>query len=675
MSIGLSSNHDTPPSALTPERAPRGIRIRGQERWPEADGDAPAGQAGDGYEDPQPGHEPAAPSAVDVLVPAERDQQLDDAQQDGGGLGDDDADEDNIPDEPAEPVRIQDVLPTAPVATTSVVPNGWTLSADGVAVGATLVLYAALVIVRRLVGDDGVELLELAFNRNGVWHHHEVTREQITTNQRIIGLARIGVPVTTVNARAVLTYLADFERDNHDCIPTARLTRRTGWHTINDQDVFVLGDRVIIETAPSSDPDDQREQPELIRLRASGDGPTQVVEGLGTAGTVDGWLAIMALIGPYPRALFAFYVALVPPLLKILDAPNFVVDFCGSTSRGKTTVLHIVAAAWGNPDEAANNSLVLTWDSTAAYRHDVAAALVDIPLVIDETRLADSPDDVVQTVYSVANGRTRGRQNDTTAGLSTVLLTTGEVPIVSLTKKGGARARCFSLWGSPFGGTTPETASVVRRLNQGLLANYGHAGLAFVQFLADRPGFWDMWREQYRERVAALERRANGDPVISRMAAALGAISMAAWMAHEALELPWPHQDLVALLWDELIEQAPDADSATAALEHALDWARGHRDQFYRDGQSRSRIWVGRWDDCGESIGFRPEILRRVLTDGGFEFDAVMRSWQERQWILVDASSSKGRHRTRIGGQDGWVIAVRMEAVRQVEGTEADEDA
>jgi hypothetical protein len=449
------------------------------------------------------------------------------------------------------------------------------------------------------------------------------------------------------------------------------LTRRTGWHTINGQDIFVLGDRVFMEGA---DPDNEHEQPEVIRLRASGDGPVQIAAGLGTAGTLAGWLEIIALIGPYPRARFAFYVALVPALLKTLDSPNFVVDFCGPTSRGKTTILHIVAAVWGNPDETANHSLVLTWDTTLAYRQSVAAALADLPLIIDETRLADSPDDVIQTVYSVANGRTRGRQNDTTAGLSTVLITTGEVPIVSLTRKGGARARCFSLWGSPFGGTTTETAAVVRRLNQGLMENYGHAGAVFVQFLADRRGFWNMWRQQYRERIEAFERRANGNPVVSRMAAALAAISMAAWMAHESLELPWAHEDVVEVLWDELIEQAPDADSATAALEHAVDWARGRRNQFYREGQSRSRTWAGRWDDGVEWIGFRPETLRRVLTEGGFEFDAVLRSWCDRGWLLVDPGSNKARHRARIGKEDCWLIAIRREAIRQVEGAETSEN-
>ena len=132
------------------------------------------------------------------------------------------------------------------------------------------------------------------------------------------------------------------------------------------------------------------------------------------------------------------------------------------------------------------------------------------------------------------------------------------------------------------------------------------------------------------------------------MAAALAAVSMAAWIAHEALQLPWSPQDVIGTLWSELIEQAPDADSATAALEHAIDWARGRRNQFYREGQSRSRTWAGRWDDGVAWIGFRPETLRRVLTEGGFEFDAVLRNWRERGWLLVDPGSNKAIVRRQL---------------------------
>ena len=658
MSIGLSSDFTPPPLAASENRAPRGILRR--DHGHQANGNS--GQS-NGDEDSQHGQEPADPSIAEA------------AQQDGDDLGDDEPEENSIPDEPAEPVRVLDALPTAPVAAASVVPNGWALSGAGLLHGATVVLFTALVVVRRLVGDDNAELLELAFHRNGAWEHREITRGQAATAQKLVAaLARVGVPITAANGRAVMQYLSEYERDNDHAIPVVSLTQHTGWHGIGDERYFVLGDRVFAARDESAGAENQ---PDVVRFRAANDNAAQVAAGLNTAGTMAGWLSAVAPIGAYPHAQFALFSALVPPLLEILGVSNFVVDFSGPTSRGKTTVLRIAASIWGNPDQTDANSSMISWDSTYAYRLAIAAAMVDLPLIIDEMRLANSPEEIVQFVYAIVSGRTRGRAggNGSPSGLSLVLITSGEVPIVSLTRKGGARARVFSLWGSPFGGTTADTAVVVRRLSDGLAASYGHAGAAFVQFLLDRQGFWEMWREDYRQRVASLEQRSAGYPVVSRMASALAAISLAATIAHEALELPWPHQDVVGLLWDELIEQAPDADSATAALEHAIDWARGRRNQFYREGQSRSRTWAGRWDDGVAWIGFRPETLRQVLTAGGFECDAVLRSWRDRGWLLVDPGSNKAMHRARIGQENCWLIAIRMEAIRQVEGAEADENA
>jgi hypothetical protein len=301
------------------------------------------------------------------------DQPLEDLQDEVIALVDD------VPDEVVveQPVRVQDLLPTAPVAAASIVPRGWTLSPNGLARGLRLVLYTALVIVRRLIADDDAEMLELAFFRNNEWQHCEVACEQVTTNQRIIRLARTGLPVNADNARDVVAYLAAYAQDNLGSIPTVNITRRTGWHTIDGREVFVLPDRVIVARDTSTSQENPHDQPAGIIFRASADGPAQVTSGLCTAGTLAGWRETMTLIGPYPRARFAFYVALVPALLQVLGTPKFVVDFCGPTSQGKTTVLRIAAATWGDPDETTDHSLMINWDSTPAYRLGVAAALAD----------------------------------------------------------------------------------------------------------------------------------------------------------------------------------------------------------------------------------------------------------------------------------------------------------
>ena len=560
----------------------------------------------------------------------------------------------------AQPVSVRSVLPTAPIAPTCGVPDGWFLSAAGELLGPANLPFNALVIVRRLFDANGGEILEVAFYRDNVWYTCEISRVQAASQQRLVSaFARAGMQIISTQGRAVMEYVAAYEHVNHDAIPTVRLTRRTGWHDVHGERFFVLGGRVVAAGGNSGD---------AVLFRAEGDNRAHAAAGVSEGGTLDGWLSTVSAIQRYPRAQFALYAGLVPPLLDILGAPNFVVDFSGPTSRGKTTVLHLAASVWGNPDQTNADSAMLTWDSTHAYRLEIASTLVDMPLIIDETRLAGSNDEVEQFVYSLTSGRTRGRATGgSLSGLSTVLITSGEVPIVSTTRSGGARARVFSLWDSPFGTTTDRTAAVVQGLNRGLLANYGHAGTVFVRYLLEHRNSWAAWREDYQQRVTSMAQCSGGNPVIVRMAEALATVSMAATIAHEALALPWPRQDIVGMLWDDLTEHALDADSATAALEHALDWARGNRHRFYHRGLSRSGPWDGRWDPEGTWIGFRPEALRRVLASGGFDFDSVIRIWRDREWLLLPPRTRKLRYRARIGQENCWLIAIRNTAIQAVE--------
>ena len=219
--------------------------------------------------------------------------------------------------------------------------------------------------------------------------------------------------------------------------------------------------------------------------------------------------------------------------------------------------------------------------------------------------------------------------------------------------------------------------------------NYGFAGPALVNHLLDNRALWDEWRRLYREYLLQYEHRGGDDPVVCRMAQPLAAVTVAAHLAHQAMQLPWSFSDPVLPLWEVLTTEAGDADQSMAALEHALDWACGHQHAFFGRGRSsRSRRsaenqptegqpmtgWAGRWDRGGAWLGFRPEQLEKVLKAGGFDVAATIRSWGDRGWILLDHSSGKRRHRTRIGEESAWVVAIRQEAIREVVGVAEPED-
>ena len=108
------------------------------------------------------------------------------------------------------------------------------------------------------------------------------------------------------------------------------------------------------------------------------------------------------------REKLALYVSFVSPLLQILESPNFVFDIAGPTTTGKTTLLRVAASVWGSPSERDPASVLGSWDSTPTWREQASAVIKNLPLLLDDTKLAHAPDHVAQTIYAIVQGRGRG---------------------------------------------------------------------------------------------------------------------------------------------------------------------------------------------------------------------------------------------------------------------------
>jgi len=585
------------------------------------------------------------------------------------------------------PVVVADVLPDLRAATELVVPPPWSLSPEVIANGGRQVLSTPVLITARLIAADDAEMVEICFLRRGVWHRREVPRVQIVTPRGVVKLAEFGLPINATNARALVEFFAAFEQANENILPVRRLVDRMGWHRVDGDQHFVLGREIVSSNDVEGDNSATGEEqvrgpgiPVVFRPRTGGD--REIADAVHQAGNYAAWLEAIAAIAPFPKLKLAFYAALTPPLLRMLGAPSFCLDFAGPTSCGKTTALRVAAAVWGCPDER-RGSLILNWDSTPAFRQRAAHTLGSLPLIIDETRLAGSDDEVIRAVYSVIGNGGRGRcgpggGTQRTDNWATVLIVSGETPVAAMTNKGGAIARTFSLWGSPFGRVDQTTAALARQLNRDLASHYGFAGPELVRYLARFHGMWSTWREEYFDRVAQLEHRAGDNAVACRMASALATVSITARLVHEALDLPWRRADPVDELGVALIAHAADADFATRALEAAVDWARGNRHRFFEidrpSQRHQNRSWAGRWDQGGAYLGIRPPVLKRVLREAGFDFEATIRTWRGRDWLVTDRSSGKSTYRAVVGRDRPWLVAIRQAAIEEIEGGDEGDD-
>jgi putative DNA primase/helicase len=491
------------------------------------------------------------------------------------------------------------------------------------------------------------------------WQLQPAPRLKVADSRQLVTLAAHDAPVTSNNASELVAFLDDFEAANAATIPEVRVSSRMGWQGSGADRCFLWGRNQVRRGGVLTAPPVEGEAPAKwargqIHLLVTDDGIRGLCEGFRAAGTWEGWVEAVRLATPYPAVFVGLYASLVPPLMAVLPAlANFIVDFCGETSKGKTTTMRLAASAWGSPEER-GTGIIYTWDATRVFI-ERAAALTDYhPLFLDDTKRARRPDDVGKTLYDYASGVGRGRGSpqgiQRTTRAHGVLISTGEAPATSFTNDGGTRARTLCLWGSPFGGATPATEIAVRGINAGVLGHYGHAGPMVVRWLLDVAEAPDLARGEFEAQLVAWTKLANGNPVASRAAAYIAAMAVARRVLHEVLAVPVPEADPLALAWEAVIKSSAESDRASDALRDVLSWATGQQHRFWgrlegdtTEDDQPGAGWLGAWSrqPTWSYLALLPTELRGFLEKQKYDAEAVLRAWDDRGWLVREVE-----HRT-----------------------------
>jgi|GEM_PF-3025417 len=594
--------------------------------------------------------------------------------------------------------------PDAPLAHALVVPDGYLIGDRGVfrQTGSpddptwALVMSEPVLIVGRMEDvHDGTVDLVVAWQRKGAWKRRVVPRERLANRQTIISEARHDLPITSINALPTVAFLAAFEDQNLDVLPTARVSRSMGW--VGDgHDGFLWGRKLIKFTddldavdgsalaLDSVDPEDWDQ--DWIAFHADEeDGGAQLADGFRAAGTLDAWRSAIDQCAQFPAVMLQVYGAFVPPLLPLIpEVPNFCLDLSGTTSRGKTTAMKVSASVWGCPEERAGGVLH-TWDMTRVAIERTAAVQGHMPLYLDDTKRARYPRMVAQVVYDLASGKGRGRGSISglrrSTACRTILFSTGESPLTSATEDGGSRARVVGLAGPPFGGADETTAKLAVELRREVGENYGHAGPAFVRKLHEKRERWSDYPVAYKAVKAGWDGLAGGHPVASRMAAYFAALELAGLLAARVGLVPAGVRETLLEVWKRVIPDMTDADPPERALRQVWAWAGSHAAEFWgrhevvetQDGsydRVPSRGWAGAWASGPDwpHVAFVPTVLRKVLTTLGHEPEGIIGAWAERGWLATD----KDRRTKRVHVYKGRQRCVCLRREVLVEIGEAD---
>ncbi|MEU9245681.1 DUF927 domain-containing protein [Streptomyces sp. NPDC048385] len=508
-------------------------------------------------------------------------------------------------------------------------PTGYRVNGGGVAVKRVIgkdnevwarFTFAPLVLTASFEDPDGNQFVELSWFDHSKGTRRVVSRvisREISKRGRelVKQLGGAGLPAVEGDARLLERWLAEFEAANVGRIPSKQLARWLGWQPdggfISSPDDGVTVDVTYEE------------------MRGPAKAHTK-------RGTLDGWKAAVEVLEKFEVPRVAVAAAFAAPLLQPLGADSFTLDISSRSTGGKTTSLQCALSVWANP--SVQSDAMSNWRTTL-YAIEKRLNLVrGLPTVFDETMAVTDEGLIDEVLYQVPMNHGKARSGGAYGSMlpwQTILLSSGERAIQSFTTSQGAAPRVLGTTVPPFGRNGGEAAV---RARDGVLANFGHAGPAFIDYVLGRlnsPGGVERLRDWHKD----LQKQFRGDnDMTARRAPMVAALALGEALAARAGLLPY--EPLSVERWNKLFTAfSPTDNRPEMAMDVVREYLAAHAWELYGavyDGDRPPfRGWLGAAKHVnGETkVAVLPQRLKGILSEAGYSLDAVLGGWLEAGYL------------------------------------------
>lgn len=510
----------------------------------------------------------------------------------------------------------------------------------------TCLCHQPVVITSRLENiDSGMEMMEIAFMRNGKWKTLRAPRSNLFNKTSLVKFADSGLLVSSDNSEGMVRYFTDYETENSGVIPFIRSVSRIGW--IGKEFYPYVTDGEII---------------------FDGDDGEEILPALTARGDFGVWLETAKALrkSAVSRAMMAG--SFVSPMLSPLQNRIINLHFWYASGSGKTAMLKFALSIWGDPLKLMGN-----FNSTAVGLERRAGTLKHLPLGLDELQVLNEKRLSSSTiVYSLGNGygKTRGAKN---GGLQEVptwlnsIISTGEQPITNETSMDGVNTRVLEVYGQPI-----EDAEYGRYVHQISEDNYGFAGEKFIRYLIEKVlsvkgklgGDYDRLRNELKNSFEMLD---IGDP--GTHLDNIAALSLADRYSSESLfglneeraTAEAVELGMSLLLGCKSLEKEDSIDRAWHFVE---GWIAENKSRFdtvvspcYGKTEARHVFVIA-------------SVLRQTLDDAGFIYTKCIKGFRDRGYIEV-FSNSEGENncqtQKRIQGVNVRTVCLKIEVKTETE--------
>lgn len=499
--------------------------------------------------------------------------------------------------------------------------------------------------------DTGEERVKLAYFKYGTWNQVTVNREVCADNTLIVKvLSKIGVEVTSENAKYLVRYISDCIGMNPAKLAPTRSINRLGWC---GNEFMPYADDIVYDGDKEYDP---------------------IFKNICESGIFRVWKEHCSVLRKNKVVRLAFAASFGSALIEILRILPFVFHiWSGESGTCKTVAIMAAMSIWGNPKMG---GLVKTMNTTKVGIMRTSAFLYSLPYAGDELQTMKDKwtTNFDQLIYQITEGIDRGRGRasggvEETKTWHNSYLFTGEEPVTKSNSRAGSKNRVI------------EIEVEEKLLEDGnytvsvLTENYGHAGKLLIEYLQNTES--KKLQEEYKKYFDAMCQLDTTEKQ---------AMAMACMLVADRILTDVIFKDEIALNVKDVekyLRSAKEVDVAERSYQMVLNWIARNPIRFQNpndeDSSNKGEVW-GRIDS-DEDHPERPpvavinkDVLCDFLDKGGYDYAAVSKKWASKD-RLIRNSQGKLVHQTKVYGVKASYIKLNMEPAADRDGfTEADDE-
>lgn len=470
-----------------------------------------------------------------------------------------------------------------------------------------VVCYHPILPIGRLKNlETGEEQIKLAYKRNHRWTEITVPKDLISSASKIVSLSKLGVSVTSENAKLLVKYLSDVENLNDDDIPLQRSTSKLGWIGADfipyDTDILFDGD---------------------LQFK-------QLYESIRQQGDYSEWLSHVKELRKRNRMEIKFFLAasFASVLVGLLGALPFIVDLWGETEGGKSVAMMLAASIWANPADSLYIGDFKTTDVQLEVRSDL---LNHLPLMLDDSSKVSARirDNFEGVVYDLCSGKGKSRSNRE-LGIRkenrwrNAILTNGERPLNSYVTQGGAINRILEVECAEKVFVDPQyTANFLKR-------NYGYAGKEFIKVIKE------LGIDKIHEMQSELQKEIYRHDAMQKQSIALSVVLTADRIATDYIFKDGEYIDLEDA--KKMLASQAEVSEHERCYKYLLDKINMNRQRF------DSLVNIEQWGIINDGYAVMyVQAMKDLCESGGYSYKAFM-NWADKNSIL----QTDGKNQTKL---------------------------